>query len=71
MTYYYSVLSDSGLIGKIDSYLSFLRRQESRRESLIEKEMERFIWRAIIKFRGVNRLACPPSANLPLRYKEG
>ena len=32
---YYDVLVDSGLIGKFDSYLSFLRRQESRREKFI------------------------------------
>ena len=48
MTCYYDVLVDSGLIGKIDSYLSFLRRQESSQEKIIDKGIERFIRRAII-----------------------
>jgi hypothetical protein len=42
-TCYYEMLVDSGLIGKIDSYLSFLRRQESSQEKIIDKGIERFI----------------------------
>jgi hypothetical protein len=48
MTCYYDVLVDSGLIGKIDFYLSFLRRQESSQGKIIDKDIERFIIRAII-----------------------
>ena len=43
MMCYYDILVDSGLIGKIDSYLSFLRRQESRQEKIIEYIMEIYI----------------------------
>ena len=38
-TCYYEMLVDSGLIGKIDSHLSFLRRQESSQEKIIDKGM--------------------------------
>jgi hypothetical protein len=34
--YYYEMLVDSGLTGKIDSYLSFLQRQESSQEKTID-----------------------------------
>jgi hypothetical protein len=42
-TCYYNVLTDSGLIGKFDLYLSFLRRQESSQEKIIDKGIERLI----------------------------